>query len=172
MRWLKNSWISVIFPMEAYAVISISTCGMLKYKQGGALETRTCRIASLPENFHAGHVTGYEAQVFGWLLSGFTSHSKVIKSQHLKDWRSQGLNHLPSITNLAYAKPFLKLPQIQEKRANVVHLSQRIPHLITCIYGMEALRLTPAENILHPATCWQSHGLCDSEFQGCAVNRL
>ena len=95
------------------------------------------------ENFHAGHVTGYEAQVFGWLLSGFTSHSKVIKSLHLKDWRSQGLNHLPSITNLAYAKPFLKLSQIQEKRANVVH--QRIPHLITCIYGMEALRLTPAK---------------------------
>lgn len=86
---------------------------------------------------------------------------------HLKDWRSQQLNHLPSITNLAYAKPFLKLPQIQKKRANAVHLSQRIPHQI--IYAMEAPWFTPAKDILHPPTGWQSHGLCVSEFQGCAV---
>lgn len=93
--------------MEAcYALKFMSTIGMLTYKQGGSLETRTCRFAFLPQRTSLQDMYLDIRHRFGWLFSGFTSYSKAIMEtglkSRLKDWRNKELNHWPSITNLAY----------------------------------------------------------------------
>lgn len=68
---------------------------------------------------------------------------------HLKDWRSQQLNHLPSITNLAYAKPFLSYHRYRKKEL-MQFISVKEFHTKSSMLWKHPGSLLPKTFCIHP----------------------